>query len=151
MHAVLENRSGTKRLRCNQNCSGAVSSAMPLTSKQCSTAVSSLSPYRLTVPCSFRCQITTIPDLLMDIPLNPVWEYSVYQVTKTKATTHTSDTPSMSARRSLSFWRRMDRTVQKVCSSLSCFVLPPCQKCWTPLVWPASREVGVAGEKAKAS
>ena len=124
---------------------------MPLSPKQCSTAVSSLLPYSLTVASSIRRQNIAIADLLMDISVNPVWEYSAHQVTKPKAATHASDMHLMSARWCLNFWRRTDCMVQKVCSSLSCFVPPPYQKHWTPQVWPGSREVDAAREKAKAS
>lgn len=119
--------------------------------RQCSTAVFSLPPYSLTLPSSVRGQNIIITDVLMDILVNPVWKHSVHQVKKPKATTHASDTHPMSARRCLNFCRRTDCMMQEVCISLSCFVPPPYQKHWTPLVRPGSREVDTAGGKAKAS
>lgn len=87
----------------------------------------------------------------MGIPVNPAWEYSVHQITKSEATTRASDVHPVSARSCLNFWRRTVCMVKKVCSSLSCSVPPPYLKHWTLLMWPGLREVDAAGEKAKTS
>lgn len=122
---------------------------MPLTAKQCSSAVSSLPPYSFMVPSSIRHQNIIAPDRLMDIPVNPTWEYSVHQVTKSKATMHASDMHPTSAIFAHIFGLGLSGAERLQFLKLLC--VSTLTETLDPAVSTSAAEVGAAGEKAEAS
>lgn len=96
-------------------------------------------------PIWYICQNTVIPDLLLDIPINPVWECSMHQRTEPKLLAP----HQIYARWCLDFWCRTQ--CRRFAAPWGALWPNPTRNAGTLLAWLGSREVDAAGEKARAS